>query len=432
MNNGVHVSLPDQFDLVVGDTFQLFYRGVVEAPNPYCYDILATCEKGKNFPRYFEYTPDVTGQHELTIAVYSNDKTLLGEASTVLNVCQAETSPENETNILCVGDSLTAGGVWVGEVFRRLTSEVGEPEGLGLSNFRFIGTCKKEGVCFEGYGGWTWENYITCGQTVTSAVWIQCRHNKTERDQHSIWCDENNNLWQLETIEKDALKFNRYQQNLNPKPKTGTLSHYQNAQHTEPIIIEASAYAKNNPFWNESDGQVDLIHYCNENGFDKIDAVYIMLTWNGFTQENIHDVSAVVSQGKQFVDRIHEQYPHAKIKIMGLQVPSANGGTGENYGAVLPYCDDYGLTRLVFRLNRAYQAWANEENYKDFLEFSQISGQFDSEYNMPTAEKSVNTRSKKTEIIGTNGVHPATEGYLQIADAVYRNIVKEFTYTHRD
>ena len=52
MNNKIRVILPDKYDLVVGDTFQLFYRSIIEAPNPYVYAIVAECEKGKNFPRY--------------------------------------------------------------------------------------------------------------------------------------------------------------------------------------------------------------------------------------------------------------------------------------------------------------------------------------------------------------------------------------------
>lgn len=42
------------------------------------------------------------------------------------------------------------------------------------------------------------------------------------------------------------------------------------------------------------------------------------------------------------------------------------------------------------------------------------------------ADKIVNSRSAKTEKVGTNGVHPSTEGYYQIADVVYRNVIKEF------
>ena len=59
----INVVLPEKFDLVVGDTFQLFFRGIIEAVNPYVYDILAVCEKGHNYPRYFEFTPEKEGTH---------------------------------------------------------------------------------------------------------------------------------------------------------------------------------------------------------------------------------------------------------------------------------------------------------------------------------------------------------------------------------
>ena len=44
---------------------------------------------------------------------------------------------------------------------------------------------------------------------------------------------------------------------------------------------------------------------------------------------------------------------------------------------------------------------------------------------MPSIEKPVNSRSKITERIGTNGVHPNMEGYLQLGDAFYRALVKD-------
>ena len=70
MNNAVRMVLAAQYDLVVGDTFQLYYRGVIEAPNPYCYSIVATCEKGSNYPRYFEYTFE--GYFQVADAAYRN------------------------------------------------------------------------------------------------------------------------------------------------------------------------------------------------------------------------------------------------------------------------------------------------------------------------------------------------------------------------
>ena len=41
--NSINVFLADEYELVVNDNFQLFYRGVVQAVNPYNYDISVTC-----------------------------------------------------------------------------------------------------------------------------------------------------------------------------------------------------------------------------------------------------------------------------------------------------------------------------------------------------------------------------------------------------
>ena len=61
------------------------------------------------------------------------------------------------------------------------------------------------------------------------------------------------------------------------------------------------------------------------------------------------------------------------------------------------------------------------------MEFINLTGQFDSEYAYPHIEKPVNVRSKTTERLDTNASHPTEEGYLQMADAVYRNLVKEIS-----
>ena len=139
----------------------------------------------------------------------------------------------------------------------------------------------------------------------------------------------------------------------------------------------------------------------------------------------IEDNKNVIAQAKQFIDALHRDYPNAKVRIMGIQLPSLNGGTGANYGANGGYADTYGLVRGVFGLNLAYQEFANREEYKDFVEFVNVSTQFDNENNMPSTKVYVNTRSKKTEDRGTNGVHPTEEGYMQIADVAYRQLVRD-------
>ena len=78
-------------------------------------------------------------------------------------------------------------------------------------------------------------------------------------------------------------------------------------------------------------------------------------------------------------------------------------------------------------LNLAYQELANEDEFKTYVEFINISAQVDSENNMASQEKNVNTRNNNKEMIGTNGVHPAMPGYMQIGDAVFRALVPELT-----
>lgn len=418
----IRVALPKKYDLVVGDTFQLFYRGVIEAPNPFVYDILVSCVKGKNFPRYFEFLPEEPGKYELTLSVFGADKSLLGQGKTILNVV-APVQPVKPLNILCIGDSLTGGGQWPKEAYRRLTSVNGEPKGLGFQNISFIGNCKKDDVGYEAFGGWTWESFLSA---TVGDFWVHCAHEKTLKDQHSIWQDEDGNLWQLETIDCGRLKFTRFGKQIADKPEGGYLIHVRNAVQKDPIKCGRSYYEKPSPFYDSESQCVDFKKYCERNGYDGIDAMFVLLGLNGLvgTDTSVTDFcKEVVTQGKRLVDLLHESYPKAKVRVMGVTMPSVHGGTGWSYGAIPPYCDRYGLVRYVMELNLAYDSWAREPEYCDFVEYVNVSGQFDSENAFPSIEKPVNVRSEKTEQMDVNGLHPLTEGYMMVADAAFRSMV---------
>ena len=421
MNDKIRVILPDKYDLVVGDTFQLFYRGVVEAPDPFCYDILAVCEKGKNFPRYYEFTPEEAGEHRLIISVYDASKKLLGSAETILSVKEAE-KPKRNINILCIGDSLTGGGEWVAEASRRLTSTGGNPEGLKFDNVFFCGTCGDKNAHFEGYGGWRWDSYFS---EDIEDMWVYCDHNKTAADQHSIWEDSNGNLWKLETIVYENLKFIPYENRNIPKVNNGIIKHVKNAVNKDDVVIKSTYSGKPSPFYDEKSKSVTFKAYAQKIGAEKFDAVYILLGCNGVMSfENLESLCQnIVRDGKILVDKIHRDFPEATIKIMGYPIASIHGGCGANYGAILPHCDDYGSVRFKMELNLAYEKWANEPEYSAFLEHINISGQVDSDYAYPKVEKPVNVRSTYKELIDINGAHPTNEGYMQIADAAFRNMV---------
>ncbi len=429
MSDKIRVILPKKYDLVIGDTFQLFYRGVIEAPNPYVYSIVTVCEKGQSFPRYFEYTPQAAGAHKLSISVYDAQRNLLGHGETILNVVKPK-MPEKCTNILVVGDSLTASCQWIKEVDRRIASEDGTPCGLGFKNaVNFVGTNRVENVACEAYGGWHWASFLT---NTAGAMWIECKNNRSVEDQHSIWQDINGALWQLETLQIDYLKFNRYKDHTSPKPEHGPLIHVKNAVDTNPINFTHSSTERATPFYDNEKGEIDFQTYAKRNNIESIDAVYVFLGTNGLmsaaamTHSRPEYCQLVVNTAKKLVAKIKAAFPNVLVKIIGLPQSSCNGGVGANYGAELPLTDAYEIAYYKNELDLAYQAWCLEEECKDYMEFINLSGQFDCEYAYPSKEKPVNVRSNITERMDTNAVHPTLVGYMQIADAIYRNIVNNF------
>ena len=179
------ISLAEKYYLVVGDRFELFFRGVIRSHNPYQYYVKATCEKGYTYNRYFTYTPkeDEVGTYELTIALYDDEGNILEQKTTTL-IVNAVKEVEKKT-ILCIGDSITYNGVWPYIGYEKYSA-------LYPNKLEFIGKMKKTGdagtIGYEGYGGWQWKTFCTeYNNSYTSSVWVKCKHNLDETDHHSVW-----------------------------------------------------------------------------------------------------------------------------------------------------------------------------------------------------------------------------------------------------
>ena len=420
----ITISLPNNIYAVVGDTLQLFYRGMIQAVNPYNYYILVSCTKGKQYPRYFEYTPTESdlGAVDFIIQVMNNSGKLLAASSCRL-VTVSPKEPSTELNIMCFGDSLTGGGTWCRESDRRLTETSGIPVGNGFGNINFVGSKKNSTTGFFGVGGWSWKSYTTSG---SPAYRFQVS-NVSSLTIGSKYTNSGNTFTIMEINVTEGIgNILCSVESLSPAPEnTGTLTKTSgNGDNT--IYFTSYSQDSQNPLWDYTNNKMTFIPYANKVSNGKIDVVYTLLSWNGQSSWRT-DFTSVIDQVKIFADTLHSEFPNAKLKIMGIQVPSINGGMGANYGATgTGYSDSYGMVVTALNMNTAYQNFANLPAYSEFVEFVNVSSQFDSEYNMPFAEITVNTRSTITERRGTNGVHPTTEGYYQIADVVYRNFVANF------
>lgn len=422
----VDISLPDKIYAVVGDTLQVFFRGIIKAVDPYRYDILVSCAKGKQLRRYFEYTPSASdvGTTTLSISVKDDNLLVLAEKSCELVTVAAPVSPANSLNIACFGDSLTTSGDWCAEVDRRLTGAGGDPVGNSLTNIHFVGSKKKGTTGYFGAGGWKWESYT---QAPSEPFY---RFEVTGVNSLAIGTvyEANGNTFTIAEVNVTAGSGSILcaVPSLEPAPlESGVLTKRAGAGDSTITYSSASPDLQN-PLWDAANNKMSFIPYANEFADGKIDVVYTLLTWNKQTPGR-SDFSAVIDQIKIFADTLHSEFPGAKLKILGIQIPSVTGGMGYSYGATgTSYADGYGMVVTALNQNDAYQEFANSPGYSDFVEFVNISSQFDSEYNMPLTQKKVNSRNTEIESVGSNGVHPTVNGYYQIADIVYRNFVANF------
>lgn len=421
--------LPKSYDLVVGDTFELFYRGVIRSMNPYKYYIYINCEKGTPYPRYYTYTPkdNEVGEYELTITLYDDYHQEIEQAKSILKVVSPK-KPKRKVNVLCFGDSLTFNGVWPYEGYRRFCKDDGEPKGLGFVNsLNFLGTMKKEEIGYEGYGGWKWREFCTNEAVSTiSSVWVDVeKHSLDENDQHSIWTS-GNLYWVLESIEEKRLKFKRGAGNYSCNPSVGdTFKHVEGGIHKDELKVLKYEYEQGNPFYDEDIKGPNFKKYCSKHGYDGIDYVYILLSWNGQYIPYNHDFSIHEPFIRMILNRIHLDYPMAKVRLLGIQSPSINGGIAANYGASGYYSDVFGEVSTAYYYDGFLEKLTLEDEYKDYCRYIDMKSQFDVEYNMPSTLLPVNKRNKTTERIGTNGVHPTMEGYLQIGDCFFRALVAD-------
>ena len=362
------------------------------------------------------------GAEEMVITVKDDNNNILGQGKTVINTVNAVKQPATKIRILCFGDSLTSGGIWCREADRLLTEQGGTPKGKGFGNIEFCGSKKKGKTGYFGVGGWSWDSYITSGRPAfrlqvsgITSLSIGAIYEQGGKQYEIMEINVTGGTGNVLVGVKSASDAPTASGKLTKKAGSGD----------SEINYSSFSVDSQNPLWDYVAGKMTFVNYANTVSDGIIDIVYTLLSWNGQTPWK-KDFTDVITKVKTFADTLHREFPLAKLKIMGVQIPSVRGGMGYVYGATgTSYADGYGMVVTALNQNRAYQEFANEPGYKDFVEFVNVSAQFDTEYNMPHEERAVNTRSEITEWVDNNGVHPSTNGYYQIADVVFRNVIKD-------
>ena len=446
------VCLAKQYDLVVGDTFQLYYRGVVKCFDINSAGILVKCAKGRAYPRFYEFTPTEAevGEYELTLTT----RTIYGEVrSTGTTKIVVHPKPTFNTptnfNLLVIGDSLTYGGVWPAEGLRRIlpqaqtNSTATTPATLSVDNLTITTYGKSKStvdgytIKHDAYSGWHWLNYISAENAYSTTngivVTLNEAHNyELNTVQKSEWKDNNGKLWELEDFPSSTqIKFNRGQGNTAQQNQSTLPTSLTCEALSLSITPKTVTWEPGNPFWNETTGKLDFIQHASECNTDKADILACLLTWNmnGRNDGAFGDLDFTFQTNRHrewattFLRQFHKDFPNAKIILLGLQVPSITGGIGANYVTNTFASDMWGMAMYAFDYSKMLEELSESDEFKDFCYYADTKGQFDTENMMPYSMQKVNPRSTATEKRGTNGVHPSSEGYRQIGDVFFRKMV---------
>ena len=443
------VRLAKQYDLVVGDTFQLFFDGVVKAVDFKNENIAVRCSKGKTYMRYWEYTPKIGEEGTYTLTIYTRrfDGSIISQGTTSIVVHKQLTEDDNPSNLtaLIFGDSLTSSGTWAAEGFRRIygstNSNASGPKSIGLTNNLVTygtkyNTVNTFPIYHEGYGGWTWSSFLSAGNSSTLTnngiiITLLVPHNyDLNTVQKSVWVDNNGLLWQLEDFPSQTqIKFNRGEGNNNTQSNTATPTNLTCSALGLTIDVANATWESANPFYDASTQSVSFINHAKKYNVSSPDIVSCLLTWNGGGGDvefnHSTQITNHINKSNELLKLLHTDFPLAKIIVMGIQLPSITGGNGHNEGASSFYSDTPNIVDYAFEYNKALENLIlTDSELKQYCYYVDTKGQFDTLYNMPYSNNAVNTRNTTTEMRGTNGVHPSTAGYYQIGDAFYRALTK--------
>lgn len=421
---------------VVGDKIQLYYDSFVHHIGDYSLNIV--CNKGRNYKRYWEYTPTSSdvGTVTMTIQLLDIDGKVIEEKQVNI-VTTAAANKSSQTNVLFVGDSLMMLGQQPIEVSRRLKGTTGvatSPASLALSNFYIKGrkVNADQSVGWEGTGGWTWNSYLSSTGnpgirfTVTDITDIRpgtiyTIQGFTQKVEISEINTSENTVFGIYYGKGDIYN--------NPEllPQTGILTRT-SGQGQETVSYTSAVVETFQPFWNYDTDQFDISSYVDKYLDGHVEYICILLGSNSIIGMNPYtgDITNVLNQAKELITKIHEQLPDAIICVGTEPLKSQNGGTGTSYAAsgasgsyLIP-----SWNYKYHKLNDAYRTLEEDETFSQYVKVIDLCAQTDSEYAFNYTEVDVNTRvTTDKERRGTDGVHPNNQGYWMMADAWFRALL---------
>lgn len=438
-SNAPSVCIGSKLYAIVGDTLQVFYNSIIEGYSEE-YVIRVQCNKGKCFPRFWEFTPTISdiGETSFIVSIYYLDGTLIEEKEVRLIIKEAS-NPIESKNILCVGDSTMQSGQIPIEASRRFKGTPGiasTPEPLELLNLNFVGRLKNtdKTVGWEGTGGWTFSTYLSKNGNSGFRFDVSDANNLNIGDVYQVdysggyyrfWLGEINvtegtgNIFGgfYTTPDSDGQADSRIPQNGVMNRVSG------NGQ--ESITYTARTKESYMPFWNYGTDQWDIQQYVEKYCDGKVDYIIILLGINDLIGRDAFSTNflGIIDRAKTLLRNIHSQLPNTKVLLSTLAPVSLFGGIGSNYGSsgLSGQYSANGFNRKVYEFNKELFKMEEDIEFNEYVTVVNAHAQFDAYTGYPWTEKHIVTRydeNASKEYVQTNAVHPSNSGYWMISDGL--------------
>lgn len=345
-------------------------------------------------------------------------------------------APSKDTlNVLCIGDSFTDIGTYVGTVKNDI-----EEDGITVNQ---IGNMGVSGKRHEARSGGTWE-FVTTRQGRAIIVNVRGVTNlPTTGYPGTTYQDKNGFKWTVRGITVDSngngklilgsfnvdSNYGSSSSNIttdadtaaNNIPTSGTLTKTSNASTglitssgDDTITYSGVEKIYYNPFWNPTSDELDFNYYINKWNYNSPDVVVFSIGYNDVGNGKYHTVESlapIIAKAKVAVDRMHADYPNAKI-VLNVN-PLGYGGDTSNE-----------ISESMRSNNQItyYEALINEfgetTEYKSYVVVCPSFMFVDrvDAYNLKTV--TIGRRISKTITTAGDVTHCNTDGMNQIADSI--------------
>ncbi len=156
----LRLALPPVLHAVAGAPFEVYFDNLVLAEDSRALSFRVTCPVGAAEAHRWRVLAEAgqTGDHPFQVEVRDPRDGRQESARAVLRIAPATAGAGRTLRLLIVGDSLTQATHHPNEL-ARLLNRPGNPRWTMLGTHRPTNAAK--GVAHEGYGGWTWDNFLT-------------------------------------------------------------------------------------------------------------------------------------------------------------------------------------------------------------------------------------------------------------------------------